>query len=422
MNYKLLNSRLFYFAFSIIYFFILCCSYIYLREAYFTQSTFNFSIFKLLHVITIFISFISFLPYKIKRISDLFISIIFFNIISPLLIVFAFDIRYDWEYIYSVLTTFLLIIFFRGYGSFSFLPVFKIDKRNIILILEILSIFGLIYLSIDIGFNSFNLNPKLVYNFRSTEFTLLGNYILSWLSRITIPIIACFSYQKKNYINLIICTLALIFIYGISSEKSILLLPLFGILVSIYFDKFKNLSIIPIVISTVILLSFFLFIIFGFNYLPSMVIRRSVFVPAEMILHYLKFFDYNQFTYWSQNLIGNLFSTYPYEISPGELINKIIFAKDFGSSNVSFFGTAFMHAGIIGSIVYGIIMGFIFRFIDYFSSGNKNFLLITASAIVPLIVIITSSDLPTGILTHGLFLSLILIPFIQNKKIKINLK
>ena len=406
-----INSNISYRFFSILYFFILSFSYAYLHEFYFISSGFSFNILKFFEILLVFIFSLYLLPVKITKISDLLISITFFIIICPFLIIMCFEsLFYEWQYIYYLLTIFLLMNLFRKFGNYNFLRILKINPTILFKIIQILSLLGILYLSLDVGFNSFNLNPKLVYKFRETDLPIISSYVLSWLSRVTIPLIICFAFKNKRYILLSVCSLSLIIIYGISSEKSILFLPIFAVVASIYFDKFKSLSIIPIFISSIILISILLFIGFDFVYLPSMVIRRSIFVPSEMILKYFSFFDENQFTYWSQNLIGNLFSTYPYDLSPGELINKHMFARYYGSSNCSFFGTAFMHAGIIGCILYGIIMGLILGFIDFFGNANKNFLMVNACSFGPLIIIITSADLPTGILTHGLFLSFLLIP------------
>ncbi len=413
---NLTDSKFRFEFFSTIYFLMLGFCYVYFNELYFLNYKGpSINIIKFVHTIFLFILLLKFIPKSIERISDLFVSIIFFIILLPLLVIFLFDIRYEWFYIYSVLTTFFLLSYVRKIKLFNSLKFIYKKKINVILLIKILTLLGITFLFFDVGFDSFNLNPKLVYNFRDQDFSKLSSYLVTWLSKISIPLLACFAFIRKKYILMSCCILALIFLYGISSEKSIFLFPLLGIITSILFYKTKNLSLIPFFFFVLITISIILFTFLGYRYLPSMIIRRGFFVPSEMILHYIKFFDENQFTYWSQNLIGNFFSDYPYDLPPGELINKRVFLKDIGSSNCSFLGTAFMHAGFLGSIIYGLIMGIILNFIDYFNFKNTNFLLITSSSIVPIFTIITTTDLPTGMLTHGLFISLMIIPFISEK-------
>ena len=417
INY-LFNTKYIFESFSLIYYFCLSFSYILFRKVYFDYGDwFNIDTLKLVQITFLFFALLQIIPKNINRISDLFVSIIFFIIIIPAFVIFSFDTRYEWFSIFSILTTFILILVVRKYDFFKKFRINNIYKyRNkVFFFLYLFSALGILFLFFDVGLNSFNLNPKLVYDFRDQDFSRLGSYAINWLSKISIPFITCLAIKNKNYVLIAICSFSLLFLYGISAEKSILLFPFLGIITSLWFEKFKNLSFIPFFILLLMVIAFVLYFVFGYSYVPSMIIRRGLFIPSSVILHYLKFFGENQFTYWSQNLIGNLFSEYPYNLPPGELINQRVFSLDAGSSNCSFFGTAYMQAGFLGSVIYGLIMGITFNFIDYFSLNKNNFLLVASMSSVPIFTIITSTDLPTGFLTHGLFISLIVIPLLSEK-------
>jgi membrane protein implicated in regulation of membrane protease activity len=71
----------------------------------------------------------------------------------------------------------------------------------------------------------------------------------------------------------------------------------------------------------------------------------------------------------------------------------------------------FMHAGIAGVVLYGVLVGFIFRIIDSLRGASLPNWLIVAALVAPVRSMLFSTDLFTALLTHGLafgFLLLIL--------------
>lgn len=410
------NLRKLFFFNSFGYFLILFSCPIFFTN-YFADNYFELQPLKIIFTFFFTLVLCYKLPNEITKVSDLFISLIFFLIILPSLTLFAYDVRFQWEYLFSMLVTFFMILIFKELPFPIKIPDFKLKEKYFIFLFVIILSIGTIYLINDVGISSFNLNPKLVYQYRFQEITSKSSYLFSWLSRVIIPLLAVISLRKKSFLLLIFSFFSLFIIYGISSEKSLLIIPLVSIFISIFCSKIRSISItiVPFLLGSLILISAILYINFDFVYFPSMVVRRSIFVPSQVIFYYFDFFDNNQFSFWSHNLIGKQFSEYPYDLPIGQLINKAIFKKDLGSLNASFFGAAFMQAGLIGNIIYGIIMGYILNYIDLFENFYKERESIIAASFAPLVVIFTSADLPTGLVTHGLLISLIIMPFLPSR-------
>jgi len=110
----------------------------------------------------------------------------------------------------------------------------------------------------------------------------------------------------------------------------------------------------------------------------------------------------------------NKILNYPFDSSIGELISKNYFDGD-GLVNSSFFGTGFMHAGYFGNIFYSIIVGLIFNYIDNHSKYKKDNFLFLGCSLAPILNLITSADLTTTLISHGLLISLLLIPLIPEE-------
>lgn len=116
---------------------------------------------------------------------------------------------------------------------------------------------------------------------------------------------------------------------------------------------------------------------------------------------------YNQ-QHWSSSITAS-FVDYPYELNPAKLIGSYL-GTDSHANN-SFLSTGYMHAGIPGVILYGILVGLLFRLIDSLSNKFVTPWVAVAVIIVPSQALLTSADLPTTLLTHGLGIALVILFF-----------
>jgi len=167
------------------------------------------------------------------------------------------------------------------------------------------------------------------------------------------------------------------------------------------------LALIPIIFATLVLLSFLLYLVIDDIWLGSLFIRRVFFVPPFLTFTYYEFFTLNEFVFWSSS-ITSLFIDYPYELDPAKEIGVYMGAEGV-HANASFLATGYMHAGIPGIIFYGIFVGLLFRLIDSLSVKGVPPWVGVASIIIPMQSLITSADLPTALLTHGVGLSIIIL-------------
>ena len=139
-----------------------------------------------------------------------------------------------------------------------------------------------------------------------------------------------------------------------------------------------------------------------------------MFVPSYLTFIYYEFFSTENFIYWSNSFTSN-FVEYPYDANPAKIIGKYLDTNDH--ANTSFLATGFMHAGIFGIILYSLIFVIILRIIDI-QNFNKNDIWINiAITFIPLHTLITSADLTTALITHGIIFSIIFLLLYENKKV-----
>jgi hypothetical protein len=97
---------------------------------------------------------------------------------------------------------------------------------------------------------------------------------------------------------------------------------------------------------------------------------------------------------WGQGVAGS-------ELRNGSrLIGEDFFGKEGMNANTGWIGSGYMNAGYFGVILYAMLMGLVLRVLDNLSTRRRLGLVVSLS-LLPMIAMITSADLPTGMLTHG---------------------
>jgi hypothetical protein len=89
--------------------------------------------------------------------------------------------------------------------------------------------------------------------------------------------------------------------------------------------------------------------------------------------------------------------------------------------NNTFLSTGYMHAGVWGIILYGVLAGFLFRLIDSLAGRALPVWLVLAVIIVPSRSLLLSADLPTSILTHGIGVAIIILLLLRRSQAGVKL-
>lgn len=269
------------------------------------------------------------------------------------------------------------------------------------------------YFSTD-GNMVFNLYE--VYDFREkygnvSSIGIFG-YLNSWVTKIFIVILLAWSIHRRKIILISLFIVVILFLFLLSGHKSVFqsLIIVLGFHV---FFKFKKphlvllISFISLIVTT-LLVSF----VINMPIVSSMILRRLLFVPTHLNYTYLEFFSIHEYIYWSNGILKNIIE-YPYEIKPVFLIGEYL-GKDKMAANTGFIGNGFMHAGILGVFVYTIIAIILFNIINLLGSCFNKFFLYSI-VFMPIFTLIISSDLLTTLLTHGLFISILVLFLFEAK-------
>ncbi len=230
------------------------------------------------------------------------------------------------------------------------------------------------YIIFKIYYNGFTFNISIshdiVYSVRAQYATFLDNisgtlfaYVISLLvnliSFIT-PIYLLYSLVNHSVIGVIISVVTILSQYSIEAGKGMLFMV--PIIVFIFILNKLNLldfgsRLIYVGMLILIVISFCVVLIKGSSFIYTYIIRREMYLPARLNEVYYEFFSSNKKIHWSQNtfILQNIFSDV-YAEGPLDIINRLYFNGNVVSPNTGMFAEAYMHFGIIGVMMYPILL------------------------------------------------------------------
>ncbi len=261
-----------------------------------------------------------------------------------------------------------------------------------------------------VGFDHINFDLSKVYELRGSDIGKASEagiygYLNSWVTKVFNIFLIAIALLRRKYFLVFLFVSIQILLFGFSGHKSVLFSLV--LLVGLFFvDKIKHQTTVILYGSiALVALALLYFQLLGELMLPSILIRRAFFVPADLNYIYFDFFSSTDFIYWSHSILKNIF-TYPYETMPVYVIGDFLGYPEM-AANTGIFGTGYMHFGILGILLYLFVATLLINLVQQLHT--LPYWVINTVVLMPFISIFLSADLPTALLTHGLFVSIILL-------------
>ncbi len=350
----------------------------------------------------LYVGLLLFLPASARRPSDFLISAAFFAFIAPLLVFYGFADASRWA-MYCVLLQYAIMCVLPV-GRPVRLPALKQGPATALW----LSIAGIIvatgWMIASGALATFNLNLDAVYNFREDASSTLNvgvlSYIIVWVTTVCGPIVLMLALRDRRRMLALGIVALHVFWFGITSHKAVLFYPALVVFLNFLFKRSRALSLIPIGLSFAVLVSLISYYATDSLFLSGMFVRRVFFVPPQLTFTYYEYFELNPLVYWSNSFLSG-FIDYPYDESVPLVIGKYLNQPN-AWANSSFFSTGYMHAGLLGVVIYGFLAGALLKALDSLISHQVPLWMMLSVVIVPFFILFTSADLTTALLTHGL--------------------
>ena len=364
---------------------------------------------KIVEALLAIVFFALILPLRVKRPSDFFIHVHFLLPVVPMLVLYsAADLPR--VYFYFMLLAFAVVCWVR---KFKF-PKIKGDMIPIpIMMWGLLLIVAIYIISIILqgGLQYFNLNLLKVYEFRSLaaqNLPRICGYFSPMVSKVLLPFVLLLAVYGRKWLIAGFAISGSVMMFALTNHKGPLFYPFF--ILGIYFVMRSRRSIQLLFAGyiLVVLVSLAVFFIGDFGRIvPSLALRRVYFVPAHLNFVYYDFFSSHPHTMLAQSKLTFGLIQYPYNLDATHLIGYHYYNNELSGANTGWLGSGYMHFGFAGMLIYALIVGVLLSMVD--TLAKKRGLSISGAILfIPLFTIFQSSDLPTGMLTHGFLLALFL--------------
>jgi len=369
-------------------------------------------------VASLFLSstFAAFIPVAIDTRSFL-LTVLHYTFFIPSFLILA-SIGLDFEYLFA-----LVICFFFVFSTSSLplrtLGVTRLTRKAFFAVVGILLTLSVALMAAYGGLGSFNLNIFEVYEFRreaSAGMPAVFSYLFSGVSKVVAPMSLALAIYFRSTFLFMLSSICIILLFGMTSHKSVLFLPVFVVAFFLALQKAKSIKPILYLLIGVGFVSI-MEIIYTAILSPAQpglyntfIIRRALFVPPLLDSLYIEFFRESQKLYWSTSRFSLGISDNPYDLSAPFLIGREFFGRDEMSANTGIIGSGFSHAGYVGVMLYSVLAGLLLAFLRAYGRivGHP---LISAASLSIFVSIVTSTDFATAILTHGLLLLIVLLMF-----------
>ena len=240
----------------------------------------------------------------------------------------------------------------------------------------------------------------------------VAGYVSIWTGNVLNPFLIAQGLVRANLVWIGVGVFGQLAMYSIAGFKTMLLsivvlIAIFAALRSEgrYFGLFVVYGLIFLV-----LLSCAFYFWFGWVEFPSYVVRRMLFVPAQLTAYYFEFFSDNSKMLLSHSVLKGLVTSTYGGHGPSWLINAFYYARDSTGANANIWADGYANFSYWGVFGYTLMLGGVLWLLDSAAWVRKcDFRLACLMAVLPSLTL-ANAALLTTLLTHGfLFIVLLLL-------------
>ena len=271
------------------------------------------------------------------------------------------------------------------------------------------------------GARYLNFNLAAVYELRREAALNLPSvfaYLTPLVAKVAIPFALVFALRERRWF--FACTLVLLsfLLFGLTAHKSLLFYPVVVVFVyytagSRYLVQNFLAALMAILIASGVDLWFQFHGAGGLSgWFASLFARRAILVPSFLNWYYFDFFSSAEKYFWADSKVTFGLLASPFDLRFPHLIGMEYFNKEGMSANTGWIGSGYANAGIWGVMLYSVLIGGLFAFLDSYANRHGTRMVI-ALFTLPVFTLLTSTDFLTMLLTHGLFFSILMLAMIK---------
>jgi len=300
----------------------------------------------------------------------------------------------------------------------------RLSKKSFLVLMLAVTVIAILSIVGFGGWRYFSLDIFRVYEFRSVSASSIPSifgYIVSPVSKVVLPIGVLLGLYYRNRTSIIVFLFLTVIMFGLTHHKSTLAAPVVTLIIYWSLSRYgvrRSLTFVFAFVSAIIMLEvlhLYLADSGSSGWFSTFIVRRVFLVPPLLDNYYIEFFSEHPLIYWSTSKISFGLVDTDYTTTAPFLIGDFFFGRSEMSANTGFVGSGYSNAGFVGVVIYAVIIGIILAILNSHGRHVGHFIVICASLTV-IISAVTSSDLVTVFLTHGLLFLMICLSFMPRQE------
>jgi hypothetical protein len=293
------------------------------------------------------------------------------------------------------------------------LAIAPLRQSSIFLVIFVLIMFAITSQAAFGGLHYFSLDIEKVYEFRNIsaeEVPGIFGYIFSNASNVLIPLALTLALRFKRYFFAALIVVCATILFGMTHHKSVLFTPFVVVVLYLLFATSRSSYIlgiaflaIPCIAIAEVLYIHYVLGAHQAGYFTSLTVRRVLFTPAMLDTLFLDFFEHNPLYYWSASRFASWIHENPYGITAPYVIGIKYFASPQMAANTGAIGSGYANAGLFGVALYSVTIGLFIGVLNAYGARIGH-AAVAAVSFVLVFYVVTTTDLTTALLTHGLLL------------------
>ncbi|WNF90843.1 hypothetical protein [Vagococcus fluvialis] len=353
------------------------------------------------------------------NIDNLLVFLLYINSVIPMLSLFYLQnlsYKYFMIVFLSYFTIFTLIRLLPKV-KISFLSDVSLKEKHFVTLLFIIVTFLVIVRIIQLGgIDSRAFAFDELYELRSEIKTAgMWGYLHNWLTKVFIPVLMIYYLHNKKYLLFFIVSMYQFSLFASTGQKTLLLS--IGLILSCFFLRKWNRWYfgLPMFYTIISISSMLMYSVFKNVAGVGLFLVRQIFLPPFIGNKYIIFFSDNPRLHFSEGMIGKIFNlTSPYDIDAANIISGRMDVYE----NTGFIFDAYANGGFFGIVAIILFFVLLLKLLVSLSSSN-NKLLYFGFMVYP-IIILNDGSLLSVMLTHGVFLIVIIIYLLESMRNKKN--
>jgi hypothetical protein len=413
-----LRAGLIFIALSLVYRFAL--------DIFFIQFSSDFAYYGVIYLprssLEIIISYLaviiaaSTIDYSTNRPSNSIHLMLFLFCFVPTSVHFALNSNLGWEPFYGLFGFFLFAPISRELLSGAKnvkIRTLRLKQYSQLISSALLLGLGLIVWQYGFSFNIDSITE--VYDQRAAFKSASGKgmkYMVQWIANVINVVFVLWSLVNRKYLFAGFSILLSLYLFSLGGHKSFLFVtPLAAVLYGLvkFFRKDFNIAlVISLVVAVVFILVYDLASERDYSLISSLFIRRSILLPSQIYFYYCDYFSTRDVNLFSQNIPFKFFLSSPYDMRIPDIIGQHYFHhREELYANGNVFADTFSNVGLLSYPLLAIVLPSLYSLIDW--AAQKKHLAFTIPLIFMASHVLLNSGLIVTLITHGLFLAIILL-------------